>query len=1036
MNEELAREITDMTLKSKLKSDFFATMSHEIRTPMNGIFGMGELLMDTKLSTEQSEFAEAIINCAHSVLCIVNDILDFSKIEAGKLELYEVPFSLRSVIDETMEILAVKAKEKDVDLHVHYATNVAHHYIGDAARIRQVLTNLLSNSVKFTNLGSVDVHVELVSTEEVATPPASSSSPTKSGRFAKGKPVDTRPKARRGSADTAPRKMGGSRDEIEVVDEEAIRAEYVSKQRRRNSLPWNSNKKVNNLRRMGMSSIGSSSGNLLAIGPDSCYDGDVDEEEQPSPVHWLKIKVTDTGIGISETRLLSLFKKFEQGDASTAVTFGGSGLGLAISKELVELMGGKMGVASAIGVGSCFYFTLPLRRDMSRQPRLMSPIPGSSKLQPLLHLTTPRVLVADDDRMFCETLRVELEAWGFFVECFDSEEAAVTRFVNNCLEPRPHGFRVAFVNSDFEGLIAAVRQRRNISQTQKWASVSLGAVGTAQRKQRNGRLKDQFHSLETALQRKDDLTRDTHLVQVSQIKRFTEVNGEGILFKPVRLAKLHKLLKTFLSENDEETEKEWREKQRERRKAKERLKRKKGGRAHKRSTSDKTEPNTSPIAYAAHATDGHGEATPHNNGATINNKSAGLDEADGNANEDTVKEKEVEKESGDSGDAEEEEGHMPAVALKQVVKGGRFLKMALGRRRSMSSHASGGGSSAASSSGERDPQQQQEQHPRKEKEECSSSSSCASSDSIESMMGEDAQQPQQRVHQQSVLMAKKSKKSPRSKKEKQAVTWQEMNALVHRGRSDSDTSRSPSISDAETENEEEEEEDREEKKKKKALILVVDDNMVNQKVIGRFLAKIGLENIITAYDGKQAIDIVLERRNEIKLIFMDCRMPILDGYEATRILRQEKKVTTPIVAVTANNRNEQNEKLCFDSGMNDYVEKPIRFADISLIVSKYILKGKGGSEAYNLASQMREHFFVLLDLWGGGSSATRMASWNRCCRPSWVLAEHSRSILVPTRRTGTLGQWWVTSGCHLVRTLSKEEDEATVKQMRKTSVWE
>jgi hypothetical protein len=150
-----------------------------------------------------------------------------------------------------------------------------------------VLTNLLSNSVKFTNLGSVDVHVELVSTEEVAppTPPASSSSPTKSGRFAKGKPADTRPKARRGSADTAPRKMGGSREEIAVVDEEAIRAEYLSKQRRRNSLPWNSNKKVNNLRRMGTSSVGSSSGNLLAIGPDSCYDGDVDEEDQPSPVY-------------------------------------------------------------------------------------------------------------------------------------------------------------------------------------------------------------------------------------------------------------------------------------------------------------------------------------------------------------------------------------------------------------------------------------------------------------------------------------------------------------------------------------------------------------------------------------------------------------------------------------------------------------------------------------------------------------------------------------------------------------------------------
>jgi hypothetical protein len=153
---------------------------------------------------------------------------------------------------------------------------------------------LLANAIKFTNLGSVDVHVELVSTEEVVppTPPPSSSPPTKSSRFAKSskrnmaRPLaaDTRPKNRRGSADTAPRKMGGSREEIAVVDEEAIRAAYLSKQRRRNSLPWNSNKKVNNLRRMGMSSIGSSSGNLLGLGPES-YDGDVDEDEVPSPVY-------------------------------------------------------------------------------------------------------------------------------------------------------------------------------------------------------------------------------------------------------------------------------------------------------------------------------------------------------------------------------------------------------------------------------------------------------------------------------------------------------------------------------------------------------------------------------------------------------------------------------------------------------------------------------------------------------------------------------------------------------------------------------
>jgi len=82
------------------------------------------------------------------------------------------------------------------------------------------------------------------------------------------------------------------------------------------------------------------------------------------------------------------------------------------------------------------------------------------------------------------------------------------------------------------------------------------------------------------------------------------------------------------------------------------------------------------------------------------------------------------------------------------------------------------------------------------------------------------------------------------------------------------------------------------------------------------------------------------------LIFMDCRMPILDGYEATRILRYEKGITIPIIAVTANNRNDENEKLCFASGMDDYVEKPIKFADISKIVSKYLLAGKGGTEAY------------------------------------------------------------------------------------------
>jgi two-component system sensor histidine kinase RpfC len=314
------------------KRRFISMVSHELRTPLNAIIGMADLLRDTPLSREQADMLQTLRGSSRVMLGLVEDVLDFSKIEAGKVTLEKVDFDLHALVNSTCRIVSAQAAAKGVEFVVSLMPEVPPAVRGDPHHLRQVLINLAGNAVKFTEAGSVTVHVS-----------------------------------------------------VQAETDAIVR---------------------------------------------------------------LKFSIRDTGIGISQEAQAKIFESFAQADESTTRRFGGTGLGTTIAKQLVGLMGGRIGVESAIGLGSTFWVEL----DLEKQPERAGI--GSGELD------GARVLLVGFPPAQRPALEEALAGWGATPVAAATMDEGVARLVSEISLAKPYHSAVLYASG--EDLTLAQRFRRAV----------------------------------------------------------------------------------------------------------------------------------------------------------------------------------------------------------------------------------------------------------------------------------------------------------------------------------------------------------------------------------------------------------------------------------------------------------------------------------------------------------------------------------------------------------------------------------------------